>query len=239
MDILSFFDRNEYTKCLSCGRFVKKSEISEGDGKIGICKACSARLPIVPVGMTFEERNSCIDYCMSTFFYRTPIRELIIDFKFRSCTSYGKILAKYMHAYLSVLPNDEHIDCIVPVPLSQKRFIERGYNQSEILSRYVAEYRNILHLPEALERIKTTKRQSSLSPWKRGNNIDKAFVADKEKVWGKAVLLIDDIYTTGSTVRECAKSLSDAGAKSIKVFTLARQPAIRMSQEYNNLLNNY
>ncbi|MBQ7975365.1 MAG: ComF family protein [Clostridia bacterium] len=238
MDILSFFDRNEYTKCITCGQLMKTTDFFEVTGKTGICKACNSHLPIVPVGTTFQEHRSYIEYCMAAFFYRAPLRQTIIDFKFKSCISYADIFSKYMYIYLSsVIDEDDSPELIVPVPLSAERMKERGYNQAELLSRPLAEMLCIPHSTECIKRIRNTKRQSDLLPRHRGANIENAFAAESTIAENKSILLIDDVYTTGSTVRECAKTLVEAGARKVRVFTLARQPGMRKSKEYHDLLS--
>lgn len=239
MNILSFFDSNEYVKCIFCGRLVRKTNCAEISGKTGVCKHCNLHLPIIPVGTTFQEHRSYIDYCMAAFFYRSPIRDKILEYKFRFCTAYADIFARYMYIYYSSVTDEaDYPDLIVPVPLSQQRFKERGYNQAELLSEPLAQMLKIRHCPECLIRIKDTIRQSELLPRDRGANIADAFEADSQIVTGKSILLIDDIYTTGSTVKECARTLAEAGARNVRVFTLARQPGLRKSKEYNELLSN-
>ena len=239
MNILSIFDSDEYVKCIFCGKLVQKSSCAETAGALAVCNHCHSHLPIIPVGTTFQEHRNYINYCMAAFFYRSPVREKFLEYKFRHCTAYADIFAKYMYVYYSTVTNEEEYpDIIVPVPLSKERFRERGYNQSELLSAPLAEMLGITHSTESLIRIRDTVRQSELPPRERGANIADAFRADYAGLAGKSVLLIDDVYTTGSTVKECAKTLTDAGARKVCVFTLARQPGIRKSQEYNELLNN-
>lgn len=239
MNILSIFDNSEYAKCIFCGRLVRKSNCAELTDKIAACRHCHEHLPIVPVGTSFQEHRNYIDYCMAAFFYRSPIREKILEYKFKHCTAYGDIFAKYMYIYYSSVTDEEdYPDIIIPVPLSKERFKERGYNQSELLSEPLAQMLGICHNTKSLIRIRNTVKQSELPPRERSANIANAFSADSAELTGKSILLIDDIYTTGSTVKECARTLTDAGARKVCVFTLARQPGIRKSTEYNELLSN-
>ena len=239
MDILSFFDSGEYIKCIFCGRLVRKSKCAETAGKTGVCKECNRHLPIVPVGTTFQEHRHYIDYCMATFFYRPPLREKILNFKFKSCTAYADVFAQYMYVYYSSVTNEADFpDYVVPVPLSKERFKERGYNQSELLSKPLAKMLGLEHNTDCLRRIRDTAKQSELLPRDRSKNIANAFAADSNMIINKSILLIDDIYTTGSTAKECAKTLVNGGARNVRVYTLARQPWLRKSKEYNDLLGN-
>ena len=111
-------------------------------------------------------------------------------------------------------------DLIVPVPLHPKRLKQRGFNQALLLARAFPE------VPlgrEAVVRVRHTVPQVELKPKERRDNVKGAFaVPDPALVKGKNVLLLDDVYTTGATVRECAKVLRRAGARRVDVLTVAR-----------------
>lgn len=238
MDILSFFDSNQYSRCIVCGCLVKKDKCAILCEKICVCENCHNHLPIVPVGSTFAEKNGYVGYSMSTFFYKSPIRELIIDYKFNNCSSYSKVFAEYMKIYISAIAKDIYADLIIPVPLSKERYKERKYNQAQLLSEPLAEAMGIPHSSNALMRIMPTVHQSRLPSYKRGENLKDAFMADPDQVKNKSILLIDDVYTTGNTLKACAYALHNAGAGSIAAYTLARKFKIDKSKEYAELLNN-
>ena len=115
-------------------------------------------------------------------------------------------------------------DVIIPMPIHENRLKERGFNQSELLLKdieknYGRVYKNLL------VRTKDTPHQTGLGKANRESNLDHAFkVTDKQKVKGKIILLVDDIYTTGSTLNECAKTLKRAGASKVFALCLARTP---------------
>jgi ComF family protein len=114
-------------------------------------------------------------------------------------------------------------DLIVPVPLHAERLRWRGFNQSLILSRAVGQARQIEVDPFLLERIRPTVPQTQLSESERRANVHGAFaVVAPERLKGKRILLVDDVYTSGATVEECAKVLCRGGAAVVDVFTLAR-----------------
>lgn len=129
-----------------------------------------------------------------------------------------------MVKYLSSNPALElkEIDVIIPVPLHRKRLRERGFNQAELLARVVSKYYE-RPVVSALERVKDTRAQFDLPREDRFKNITGAFkVSDSKSVYNKRILLLDDIYTTGSTIAECSKALRTAGARRIEILTLAR-----------------
>ena len=115
-------------------------------------------------------------------------------------------------------------DVLVPVPLHPSRYRTRGFNQAELLARSVSCHTGIPIVHRAVIRIRATKPQSSLSSAEqRRQNISQAFaVPDADHVQGRRLLLIDDIYTTGATIREIAMTLHQVGAAEVGAFTLAR-----------------
>jgi len=113
-------------------------------------------------------------------------------------------------------------DFIIPVPLHKKRFAERGYNQAEIIARALAEELNLPML-SALERRRPTKQQAKLKREERLVNLKEDFcLTNGVDLAGKRVVLVDDVYTTGSTMAECAEVLKKAGAIEVKGFSVAR-----------------
>ncbi len=113
-------------------------------------------------------------------------------------------------------------DIILPVPLHISRLRSRGFNQALLLARVCfPEWQGKIQ-PDLLHRHKPTIPQTSLSGKARRNNLKGAFsVSDPGLVAGRKILLIDDVFTTGATLNECAKTLSKAGAAEIEAFTLA------------------
>lgn len=223
MGIFDIFDRTGYIKCLACGEYIKKDEFAVICEKYGVCISCQEKLPFVPVGTIYDGKGD-IDFSASVFFYAQPIIKMIYEFKFRGATAYGKILASYMSDITELVVDKEYgFNMIVPVPLSDKRMKERGFNQAEMLSQKVAETTGLVHTVRALTKIKDTKSQAQLSPFERGTNLSGAFLADSSLVRGRRIIITDDVYTTGNTLRECAKALKAAGAERVMGLTVARK----------------
>ena len=236
MDIRDKLNRNNYAECIVCKRLAPADSFGVITGGIGICGHCHEHLPYVPVGTAYERTGDKINYSSSVFFYSPPIKELIIEYKFKRCTAYADVFAEYMYVYMEALFGDNQtFDMVIPVPLSEKRFKQRGFNQSELLSERVSAHFGFPHNTTALVRTKSTSRQSGLPGWKRAKNMENAFCADRNMVAGKSVLLIDDVFTTGNTARACANVLYDADASSVTVFTVARKRQFNKSREYYNL----
>ena len=116
-------------------------------------------------------------------------------------------------------------DIIIVVPVSRKRRNERGYNQSELIARAISKTLGIPIVKNVLVKIKNTVPQSSLNKVQRAENANGVYSAKNHtKLRNKKILLIDDIYTTGSTLNECANALIQKGIKreQIGVLTLAK-----------------
>ena len=124
--------------------------------------------------------------------------------------------------------NFKSYDTIIPVPISKKRKKERGYNQSlliakELVKQVNKEKKTLSLCVDALEKIKNIVPQSTLDKENRLQNVQGVYqLKNKEQLIRKKILLIDDIYTTGSTVKECAKVLQQVSVKKIDVFTIAK-----------------
>jgi ComF family protein len=128
-------------------------------------------------------------------------------------------MIEFMHRYIDV----ESLDAIVPVPLHWRRFQYRGFNQATAVARPIAREFPLPIITRVLRRWRHTLPQVHLDPDERVENIRDAFrVRRAERIEGKRLLLVDDVYTTGATMNECARVLKDAGAASVIAFTLTR-----------------
>jgi ComF family protein len=155
--------------------------------------------------------------------YEGSLRTLIHLFKYSGMKPLARPLAVYLER---AIPVDEHFDAVVPVPLYWRKRWSRGFNQAELLARYVAKHRGI-PLLNALRRKRATATQAGLASAGRRRNVAGAFVMRARtkpdpRIAGKKILLIDDVMTTGATASACASALERGGAKSISLLTLAR-----------------
>lgn len=158
----------------------------------------------------------------SLFLYQEPVSTMLVQLKFRGSLSRLDTLSVLAEQFGAVDLCREP-DLILPVPLHKKRLRSRGFNQSLLLARSC--------LPDWQRKIRTdlllrhqpTVPQTSLSGRARRNNLKNAFSAPgADSIRGKSILLIDDVFTTGSTLHECARVLTRAGAARVEAFTLAR-----------------
>ena len=113
------------------------------------------------------------------------------------------------------------IDEIVPVPIHKKRRKKRGYNQAEIIAFKLGELTGIPVNTQGIMRVKNTRPQKELGDTERIKNLENAFEADSLYRASKHVLIIDDIYTTGNTIRHIAQILKASGAEKVFFFTIS------------------
>ena len=152
-----------------------------------------------------------------------PLRRIVQQFKYGGRVSLGRPLGRLMARGCYEFFCDLPLDCIVPVPLHPRRLRWRGFNQAVILGREVSRLWGVPMDPFILLRSRETPPQTQLPEGDRRKNVRGAFSLKTEKsVRGKRLLLVDDVYTSGATVKECSRTLIRAGAKAVSVLTLAR-----------------
>jgi competence protein ComFC len=132
----------------------------------------------------------------------------------------GEILSRPLVEMLGIL--SWPIDLVVPVPIGRARQRERGYNQAALLAYPLALCTGIPYRAKALRRKRETRSQVGLNQMERKQNVADAFMAVRELVNGKNVLVVDDVTTTGATLYACAQALLDSGSRSVYGITLAR-----------------
>ncbi len=156
----------------------------------------------------------------SLFPYQSPLKEAIALFKYHGKRS---LTTPFLHAMISALPDLPNIDLLMPVPLHPQRLRERGYNQSALLAYGLSRHLKVPLLLSCLLRTRATVPQTSLTRKERLTNLRKAFaIKDISRIKDQRILLIDDVYTTGTTLHECAKTFRKAGSGPVYGLTLAR-----------------
>lgn len=199
-------------KCPFCGRLLERYEQ-------GMCERCQ---PILPWTDGENDPVELCDVSLSPLLYRDGVREAVHRFKFLQGKEHGELfgtlMAQCLHDRLA-----EPADMVVWVPLSRKSLRRRGYDQSELLARRVAEEIGLPLLP-TLEKVRDTSVQSSLKgdSARRANVIGAYGVKDGVDLTGKRVVLVDDVVTSGATLSECALSLRLAGAEKVYALTFAK-----------------
>ncbi len=225
--------------CLVC-------DVIEGDrrdfrhGLCGECRGAFARDPhqscphcAITIGPFTDTTEGCVSCKGKLLGIRSTLRLGAYDGRLREAvlrmkTHQGEGLAEMMGRTLHEVAGDRikefGVQVIVPVPLHWRRRLARGYNQAAAIAREVALGLGVEYAPQVMRRNKFTSQHVQPTAAARRENMRGAFVAkDSASLRHRTVLLVDDVMTTGSTVAEAAKSLREAGAKSIVVAVLARR----------------
>jgi ComF family protein len=149
---------------------------------------------------------------------------MIRRLKYRGRTGYASILAQLLEKYLKNLNLKLGTYTVVPIPLSKKRLGERGYNQAAIIAKLMAERFRLNFEEGALIRVKDAKAQMEVKSWDdRKANIAGCFgITDASLINKKNIILIDDVFTSGSTISEAVRTLKAAGAGRIIALTVAK-----------------
>ncbi len=221
------------TRCPIC------STLTENDGN-ALCPTCAENIAprtggyCPQCGDIFGDHDTPVTICGSCrtsppswdhlYFHNIhadTLRDLILSYKFNNGIGRTNLLSQL--ALEAFYKDDTRIpDAIIPVPLHTKRLLWRGYNQSTEIALALGKALDRPVLKKGLIRTRHTIPQTKLDKVERQENMRNAFMADIEAVEGKTILIVDDVYTTGATLRECTKTLRRAGVTGVDVLVLAR-----------------
>ena len=201
-----------------------------------ICQDCVKRLPLVvrprcakcgkPVAEGEELCSDCQEMVheytqgVAVFVYEEIMRKSISYFKYMGRREYGRFYAAAAWKFEKETLKRWNPQVIVPVPVHISRKVQRGYNQAEIIARSLGERVGLPVAADAVIRKAKTKAQKDLSPEERRKNLEKAFTKGKNPFPWKRVLLVDDIYTTGSTADAVSRVLKECGAQEIYLLSV-------------------
>ncbi len=156
--------------------------------------------------------------------YENNIRKLLLKYKFSDSAYLSNLFMELILKNKEFTERLKKYDYIIPVPMFYKNKKIRGYNQTELLTKKMQEKLNVEYCENILIKIKQNKRQSELSEKERKINVKNVYtIQDGEKIKGKNILLVDDIYTTGNTIKECMKELKKAKPNKIDAFVIAKR----------------
>ncbi len=191
------------TKCSVCGKIIETEDQY-------ICHECFRILR-----RKSEMKNIANYYFL--YYYDEDIKKIIIDYKLKDRKGLSKEISALIKKPLKELMKEKRINIVIPVPISKSRMKERGFNQvEEILKELRIDY-------ETIDRIRDTEHMYSiLEEKKREDNIKKAFRNNEVNANEKNILIVDDIVTTGSTVKEVVKEIrKKSSPKEIYIFSIA------------------
>lgn len=181
------------------------------------CHACRQDLANVPIIIDHRLVDG-IDGLCATGKHTGKLQRALQAFKYEGAIELAGVLATRLVATLQ--EQSWPIDMIVPVPLYADRLLERGYNQSGLLSEIVEGAMRLPCRPECLSRTRDTSQQAGLNAADRMQNVKYAFAASAAAK-GQSILLIDDVVTTGSTLSECADALRATGARAVYAIAVS------------------
>lgn len=210
---------------------------AKGQPGLDICRYCETDLPVIGSNCTqcalplnVEHGGLCGQCTLISppyartevqWLYQPPIAQLISDFKYHGRLHCGSALAKIAYQkYASTYLHTPKPDVLTPMPLHWRRYLHRGFNQSEHLAQY---YSKALKIPviRSLKRVRATPSQQSLNAETRKRNLKGAFKVNAD-VAGKTVALVDDVMTTGASAHEASLCLLAGGAAAVHIWCLAR-----------------
>jgi competence protein ComFC len=212
------FNHDTYSLCPNC-----REEILWINEKACVCcgKALQTGyeqakcLDCLSIEHSFSKGYSCVTYGLKE-------KEILHNLKYNKKGYLSYKLSEILGDRLSIENLDA--DLIVPVPMNKKKKNKRGYNQAELLAKSLSKMSDIPCSADVLLRDKETEAMNQLSRDARRENMKDAFSINKDKVESirnKRVLIVDDIFTTGSTADECAKTLIEKGASEVQIITFA------------------
>lgn len=187
--------------CKKCGKQIK-------DARKEYCRDC-------------KERKHEFKAGAAVFVYNDSVRQSIYKYKYRARREYADYYAKEIEKALHEKIQAWHADALIPVPLYAVKKRKRGFNQAEILAKKLGRALDITVDTKIITRCRKTRPQKELNVEQRQNNLKKAFKTRGNDVKLKTVIIIDDIYTTGSTIDAMASVLKNIGIKNVYFISLA------------------
>jgi ComF family protein len=227
------------TPCRVCGRVIESwrdgvacaqcwREIEQKRLGADFCARCGMPLEPVPSHIRIGERRCgrCDDFAFGCARacgpYEGALRESVLQLKLHP--HLPRRLRELLRLAFASLPDNDRIESIIPVPLHPARLQERGFNQAEVIARALAASTGLRPDPSAVARVKQTERhRAGMGARERARSLDRAFgIRAPRLIEGRALLVVDDVMTTGSTSQELTGTLLEGGARAVSVLTLAR-----------------
>ena len=216
--------------CLGCNCRLEKEQFflcSECEALLeflygNVCEICGS-VKLTNQCRSCETNTFSFDKARSVFHFNKVVQNLIHELKYSEMTKTAKYLGEFACEYLSKFQPFKNVDIIMPVPLHKVKKRARGFNQAEFLTKEIAEKMNWQHISNLILRKKFTKTQTKLKRKQRQVNVSGAFVLNpKFDVAKKNILIVDDVFTTGSTVNAISKLLKNNAVSKIYVLTIAK-----------------
>lgn len=216
-------------ECVCCGRGIREGSICASCSKFSplygpLCDRCGISLPhgMSKCGVCLSEKGAIVLKVRSTLHLNVASRILLHRIKFGRRAELIPLFREYFDLYFSSFFSPDSV--LIPVPLHIGRFLHRGFNVSSILCHWLKEKTGCHVELHSLKKIRKTGPQSGLGRAQRQSNLIRSFQWCSQNSVSHSVVLVDDVYTTGATLRACAKVLKGVGVDKIYGWTLLRTP---------------
>lgn len=197
-------------ECVSCGR-----------NDFLLCNDCLNKIKINKVNSFSNEFIEEVHVCSS--FHNRLLQKIMHLYKYQYVEDFSKIFSKIIFKYFSKIEEKIKEPIAIPVPLHQKKLLSRCFNQADLIAQNFCNDFNYKINRDLVCRIKNTKQQAKLNKKERLENVKNSFtLSNSQFVKNKNFIIVDDIYTTGSTVSEIAKLLKKGGANKIWCIVIAK-----------------
>lgn len=187
------------------------------------CKICSSNhtMSATHICADCQKKPPPFDEIIPLFYYQPPINQLIARMKFSFDPQLANLMGGWLARHLQNTESFTAPECVIPVPLHRRRRAVRGYNQALEIARPIAKQLQIPLYQQYCRRKRHTKAQAELPQTKRLKNMHKSFQINTKNI-PQSLAIVDDVVTTGATVRELASTWKKAGTKKISVWCIAR-----------------
>jgi len=217
-------------RCPICDRIVKQ-------GKKEICESCRLKVKYIREPrclkcgkqLAEEEREYCRDCSVRPHLYRqgralydySTVAGAIYRFKYKGKREYAEVFGEELAYFLGDYIRHIQPDALIPVPMYATKERVRGYNQAKVLAKALGKHLNIPVETDLVRRVRNTRALKTLNSKERLNNLKNAFILSRNSVKLKTIIIVDDIYTTGSTIDAMSEVLLAAGVRNIYYIALA------------------
>lgn len=202
--------------CRECFKIIKLNKNTS-------CLKCGKSLDIAPSNLVCPECLTGKKLPFKEFFaplkYTAPGRAIVHNLKFHKTPSAAITAGELIYTKLASNSKLNNIDAFIPAPISRERLAQRSYNQTELICKHLT-FKTKIPTINALKKIRHTVPQSTLNGKDRLTNLDGAIIFNKKKTIPENIALVDDVYTTGTTVKTCCDILKQNGAKNIYVLCI-------------------
>ncbi len=211
-DVVKPWNHNICDKCISKLSYITSPK----------CFKCGKKMENEEAEYCYDCRNKSHFYIRgrSLYEYKSAVAG-IYRFKYQNRQEYADFYGQEIALHLGDFIRQVQPDGLVPIPLHRKKQLKRGYNQSFLLAKAISKYTDIPVCGKMLKRVKNTVPLKHLNPIERQKKLKKAFIINRNDVKLNTIIVIDDIYTTGSTIDEVSRVLLDGGIKKVFFITLS------------------